>query len=97
MKELIQKLGPVVLGGAAIIGNLRKLLSESRPNGVESRMDAVENALEIQATLNDSVDVQMKLIHALLEKTHKKLQLVVLGLIVTTTLAALALATAWMR
>jgi hypothetical protein len=87
----------VVLGGAAIIGNLRKLLSESRPNGVESRMDAVENALEIQPTLNDSVDVQMKLIHALLEKTHKKLQLVVLGLIVTTTLAALALATAWMR
>jgi hypothetical protein len=97
MKQLIQKLGPVVLGGAAIVGNLRKMLAESRPNGVESRVDAIENALEIQTTLNESVDVQMKLIHALLEKAHKRLQLVLLGLIATATLAAFALAMAWMR
>ena len=97
MKQLIQKLGPLVLSGAAIVSNLRKGLMESRPQGIESRLDAMENALEVQATLNESTDVQMKLIHALMEKTHKRLQLVIIALIAAGTVAALALAMVLMK
>jgi hypothetical protein len=97
MRELIQKLGPLVVGGATLIANLRNLLADSRPNGLESRVNAIENAVEIQATLNETVDVQMKLIHALLEKAQKRLQLVIIGLIATATIALLALAMVLMK
>jgi hypothetical protein len=97
MKQLIQKLGPLVLGGAAIVSNLHKGLMELRPKDIESRLDAMENAVEIQATLNKSIDVQMKLIHALMEKTRKRLQLVIIALIATGTVAALALAMVLMK
>jgi hypothetical protein len=97
MKQLIQKLGPLVLSGAAIVSNLRKGITELRPKAIESRLDAMENASEIQATLNESIDVQMKLIHALMEKTHKRLQLVIIALIATATVAALALAMVLMK
>jgi hypothetical protein len=61
------------------------------------RLDAVEKAMQIQTTLNESVDVQIKLLYALLEKTQKKLQIAIIALIATATIAALALAAAWMR
>jgi hypothetical protein len=53
--------------------------------------------MQIQTTLNESVDVQIKLLYALLEKTQKKLQIAIVALIATATIAALALAAAWMR
>lgn len=94
MKDLIQKLGPIVLGSATVVANLRKLLAESRPNGVDARIDAIEDALQIQSTLNESVDVQVRLIHELLKKTQKRLQIVIVALIAMGTVAALALAVA---
>ena len=94
MKDLIQKLGPIVLGSATVVANLRKLLAESRPNGADARIDAIEDALQIQSTLNESVDVQVRLIHELLKKTQKRLQLVIVALIAMGTVAALALAVA---
>ncbi|HVO91374.1 MAG TPA: hypothetical protein VMT22_00950, partial [Terriglobales bacterium] len=58
---------------------------------------ALEKAMEIQTVLNENVDVQIKLIHALLEKTRKKLQIVTVLLIATATVAGLAFAAALMR
>ena len=74
MRELIQKLGPLVLESAAAVSYLRKRITESRPNGAEARLDAIENAMEVQSTLNNTIDVQMNIIHALLEKAQKRLQ-----------------------
>jgi hypothetical protein len=97
MKELIQKLGPLVLESAAAVSYLRKRITESRPNGAEARLDAIENAMEVQSTLNNTIDVQMNIIHALLEKAQKRLQIVIVALIATGTIAALALAAALMK
>ena len=97
MRRLIEKLGLLLSGSAAALSNLHKRLTESRPNAIEARRDALERAMEIQATLNETVDVQIKLIYALLEKVQKRLQIVTIVLIATATLAALALAAAWMR
>ncbi len=97
MKDLIQKLGPIVLGSATVIANLRKLLAETRPSGADARIDAIENALQIQSTLNESLDVQVRLIQELLKKTQKRLQIVTVALIAAGTLAALALALAVMK
>jgi hypothetical protein len=97
MKDLIQKLGPILVGSATVVANLRKLLAESRPNGANARIDAIENALQVQSTLNESLDVQVRLIHELLKKTQKRLQIVVVALIATGTVAALALAVAAMK
>lgn len=94
MKDLIQKLGPIVFGSATVVANLRKLLAESRPKGADARIDAIEDALQIQSTLNESVDVQVRLIHELLKKTQKRLQIVIVALIAMGTVAALALAVA---
>ena len=97
MKDLIQKLGPILVGSATVVANLRKLLAESRPNGADARIDAIENALQVQSTLNESLDVQVRLIHEMLKKTQKRLQIVVVALIATGTVAALALAVAAMK
>ena len=97
MKDLIQKLGPILVGSATVVANLRRLLAESRPNGADARIDAIENALQVQSTLNESLDVQVRLIHELLKKTQKRLQIVVVALIATGTVAALALALAAMK
>lgn len=97
MKDLIQKLGPIVLGSATVVANLRKLLAETRPSGSDARIDAIENVLQIQSTLNESLDVQVRLIQELLKKTQKRLQIVTVALIAAGTLAALALAIAVMK
>jgi hypothetical protein len=97
MRELIQKLGPLVLESAAAVSYLRKRIGESRPNGAEARLDAIENAMEVQSTLNNTIDVQMNIIHALLEKAQKRLQIVIVALIATGTIAALALSAALMK
>ena len=46
MKDLIQKLGPILVGSATVVANLRKLLAESRPNGADARIDAIIQYLE---------------------------------------------------
>ena len=97
MKELIQKLGPIVLGSATIVANLRKLLAESRPSDTDMRIEGLEKALQIQSTFNESVDVQLRMMHQLLRKSQQKLQLVIVALIATATLAGVALAMAIMR
>lgn len=97
MRQLIQKFAPLVLESAAAISYLRKRQSELRPNDADARLEAIENVMEVQSTLNTTVDVQLKLIHALLEKTLKRLQVAIFALIATATIAALALAVALMK
>jgi hypothetical protein len=97
MTQLIQKLGPLLLESAAAVSYLRKRMGAFRPNGAEARLAALENAIEVQSTFNKTVDVQMNLIVALLEKAQKRLQLAIVALIATGTLAALALAAALMK
>jgi len=97
MTQLLQKLGPLVLESAAAVSYLRKFIGESRPNGAEARLEALENAIEVQSTLNKTVDVQMNLILALLEKAQKRLLVILVALIATATLAALALAAALLK
>ena len=97
MKALLKKLGLLIPTGAAALISLRNRLAEPRSNGMEAQLDALEKAMEIQSVLNENVDVLIKVIHALLEKTQKKLRIVIVLLIATATVAALAFATALMR
>ena len=97
MTQLLQKLGPLVLESAAAVIYMRKFIGDSRHSGVEPRLDALENAIEVQSTLNKTVDVQMNLVLALLEKAQKRLQITLIAMIATATLAALALAVALLK
>jgi hypothetical protein len=97
MRQLIEKLRALIAGSAAAAINLRTRLTEARPNATESRLDALERAMEIQVMLNESVDAQIKLVHSLLEKVQKRLQILVIVLIATGTVAALALAAALLK
>jgi hypothetical protein len=97
MRQLIDKLRALIGGSAAAANNLRKRLTEAQPGAGESRLEALERAMEIQVTLNETVDAEIKLVHSLLEKVQKRLQLVIIALIATGTLAALALAAAFMK
>jgi membrane glycosyltransferase len=97
MRQLIDKLRALIVGSAAAAINLRKRLTEARPDAAESRLEALERAMEIQVTLNETVDAEIKLVHSLLEKGQKRLQVVIVALIAVGTLAVLALAAAFMK
>jgi uncharacterized coiled-coil protein SlyX len=97
MRELVSRLGSLVSGSASAVGALRKRLTEPPHQGSDARLDALEHAMEIQATLNETVDVQIKLIHTLLDKAQKRLRTISIVLIVTATVATLAFAAALMR
>jgi hypothetical protein len=97
MRQLIDKLRVLIGASAAAANNLRKRLTEARPGVAESRLEALERAMEIQVMLNETVDAQIKLVHSLLEKVQKRLQIVIIALIATGTLAVLALAAAFMK
>lgn len=97
MRQLIDKLRALIGGSAAAANNLRKRLTEARPDAAESRLEALDRAMEIQVMLNETVDAQIKLVHSLLEKVQRRLQIVTIALIATGTLAALALAAAFLK
>jgi uncharacterized coiled-coil protein SlyX len=97
MRELVGRLGSLVSGRASTVGALRKRLADPHHDATEARLDALEHAMEIQATLNETVEVQIKLIHTLLDKAQKRLKIVTIILAVSATVAALAFAAALMR
>jgi hypothetical protein len=97
MRQLIDKLRALIAGSAAVAINLRKRLTEVRPSATELRLDVLERAMEIQVILNESVDAQIKLVHSLLEKVQKRLQILLIALIAIGTVAALALAAALLK
>jgi hypothetical protein len=97
MRQLIDKLRALIAGSAAAASSLRKRLTDPRPSASESRLDAVERAMEIQVMLDESVDAQIKLVHSLLEKVRKTLQIVIIALIAIGIVAVFALAAALLK
>lgn len=97
MKQLFAKLWPLVSGGATAVGAVRKRLADLRPDHAADRLAVLEKSLELQAELNETVDVQITLLQVQLAKLRKTVQLLLIALIATATLAAIALAAAFMR
>jgi len=93
MMQLIRKLRPLAAGGATAVEFCKHLL-DSRTNHNNARIDALEESMELQAALNETVGVQIAIIQALLEKVQRTLRIVMIGVIATATIAALALAAA---
>jgi predicted PurR-regulated permease PerM len=87
----MERLGPLILGGAPLIGAIRKLINDSTNDG-ETRVANLEKAMELQSALNDSIDVQLKIIQALLEKVQRALKMLVIVAIGTAIIAGVALA-----
>jgi hypothetical protein len=92
MRHLIEKLRGLIIASATAVNNLRTRLTQARPSATESRLEALERAMEIQLMVNEGADAQIKLVHSLLEKVQKRLQILVVALIAIGTVAALALA-----
>lgn len=97
MKSLIDRLRALLSASSVVLTNFRNILTESRSNAVEARLEALEKALDIQAALNGSIDTQIKLVYALLERVQKTLRIVIIGFIFSSTLALLAIAAVLMR
>jgi predicted PurR-regulated permease PerM len=88
----MERLGPLILGGAPLIGAIRKLINDSTNDGGETRVANLEKAMELQSALNDSIDVQLKIIQGLLEKVQRALKMLVIVAIGTAIIAGVALA-----
>ena len=90
--RLIERLGPLILGSAPVISAIRKLLDDSAKSECEPRVANLEKAMELQSALNDSIDMQLKIVHALLERVQRSLQILIIAVIGTAIIAATALA-----
>ena len=98
MRQLLTKLRPlVVAGGTAAMGALRKRLGDPRSDDSANRLYALEKGFEIQNELNATMDVQITVLQVQLVKLRKTVQFLLIALIATATLAAIALAAAIMR
>jgi hypothetical protein len=89
--RLIERLGPFVLSTAPAIGAIRKLLDDSAKEGSEAQVANLEKAMELQSALNESIDVQLKIVQALLKRVQRSLQILVIAVIGTAIIAAAAL------
>jgi len=97
IRELFSKLRPLVSGGASALGALRKRLTDARADPGADRLTALEKTFELQAQLNETVDVQITVLQVQLAKLRKTVQFLLIALIATATIAAIALAAAFMR
>ncbi len=97
MRQLLTKLRPLVVGGTAAVRALRKRLGDLRSDDSANRLTALETGFEIQNQLNATMDVQITVLQAQLVKLRKTAQFLLIALIATATIAAIALAAAFMR
>jgi hypothetical protein len=98
MRQLLTKLRPlVVAGGTAAVGELRKRIGDLRSDDSANRLTALEKGFEIQSELNTAMDVQITVLQVQLVKLRKTVQFLLIALIATATIAAIALAAALMR
>ncbi len=97
LKSLLSKLRPLVAGGASAVGALRKRLTDARSDPSVDRLAALEKSLELQAELNETMDVQITVLQVQLAKLRKTVQVLLIALIATAAVAAIALAAAFMR
>jgi hypothetical protein len=90
--KLIEKLAPLVLASAPVVSTIRKLVGDSRDDNVEARTANLEKAMELQSALNEKIDVELKIVQALLEKVQRSLRVLIIAVIVALVLAVAALA-----
>ena len=90
--RLIERLGPLILSSAPIIGAIRKLLDDRAKGGCDARVANLEKAMELQSALNDSLDLQLKIVQTLLKRVQRFLQILVIAVVGTAIIAAAALA-----
>ena len=96
IKQLIEKLGPLILGSAPVVSAIRKVVSNAHIGSDEVRVENLENAMRLQAALNDKVDVQLKVVETLLQKIQRSLKVLTIASIGAAIVAGLALAIAIM-
>jgi hypothetical protein len=95
--KLIEKLAPLVLASAPVVSAIRKLVGDSRGDNVEARTANLEKAMELQSALNEKIDVELKIVQALLEKVQRSLRVLIIAVIVALVLAVAALAIALLK
>jgi hypothetical protein len=89
---LIQRLSPLILSSAPVIGAIRKLVDDSATGGYEARVANLEKAMELQSALNESIDAQLRIVQALLKRVQRSLKILVVTVIGTAVIAVIALA-----
>src|SRR5262245_52543669 len=97
MIQLTQKLRPLVAGSASTVGVLYKHFLDTRTNHNDPRINTLEKSLELQVALNETLEVQIKIVQALLENVQKTLRILTIGMVATATIAAVALAVAVLK
>ena len=95
MKIPFDKLWPLVTGGATAVLELRKQLGDLAYEA--DRLSALEKSFELLAELNEAVDAQITALRTQLTTLRKTVQFLLIALIATAMLAAIALAAALMR
>jgi hypothetical protein len=95
--KLIEKLAPLVLASAPVVSAIRKLVGDSRDDNVEARMANLEKAMELQSALNEKIDVELKIVQALLEKVQRSLKVLTIAVIVALILSVSAFAIALLK
>jgi hypothetical protein len=95
--KLIEKLAPLVLASAPVVSAIRKLVGDSRDDNVEARTANLEKAMELQSALNEKIDVELKIVQALLEKVQRSLRVLIIAVMVALVLAVAALAIALLK
>jgi hypothetical protein len=95
MNPLFNKLWPLVSGGAGAMVALRRRLGDLANEA--DRLRALEKTFELQAELNETVDAQLTVLREQLANLRKTVKFLLITLIATATLAAIALAAALMH
>ena len=91
IKTLVEKFGPLILGSAPVVSAIRKVVADSRFGADESRISRLEKTMELQAALNEKVEVQLKIVQALLENVQRSLKLLTIAAIATAIIAVVAI------
>ena len=93
----MEKVGPLILGSAPVVSAIRKVVSDSRIGSDEARIADLEKSMGLQSTLNEKVDMQLKLVETLLEDVRRSLRTLTLAVIGAAVVAILALLTAILK
>jgi hypothetical protein len=91
IKILVEKFGPLILGSAPVVSAIRKVVADSRFGADQSRISHLEKTMELQAALNEKVEVQLKIVQALLENVQRSLKLLTVAAIATAIIAVVAI------
>ena len=95
--KLIEQLAPLVVASAPVVSAIRKLVADSRDGNLEARIANLEKAMELQSALNEKIDVELKIVHALLKKVQRSLRILIIIVMVALILAIVASAIALMK